>query len=229
MTVQSRGVAYVLVAALVAISTVVIPGLVQWRLEAALHETLSADLIKVGVRGRPETILRGHVTWLTLEIRQAKMDGLLVDALRAEFSQVELDSPHLLRGGPLRLKRIRAGRASLVLTEDGIRRYLEQAGIRSARVRLADGLVTFEGTIPVLDHEFHATMRGRFAILEGRRVVLRVDTLSVSGVVLPPEVANVLITPLNPLLTVEELPIPLRLVQIAVDHGQLTLMAEPVS
>lgn len=229
---RSRGIVYLLVVgfALLAVWTVVIPGFVQWRLEAALYQVLPAERIKVGVRGRPEAIMRGQIPWLTVDVRRARVDALPIEALTAEFSQVELDSARLFGGGQLTVRRIGAGRASLVLTEEGLRRYLEQAqGVRSVRVRLADGVMTLEAMIPLLQQEFRATMQGRFVILDGRRVILRVENLSVSGVTLPSEIANILLAPLNPLLSVEQLPFPLRLQTVAIENGQLTLTAEAAS
>ncbi len=224
------GVVAVLVAIVLAIWTVAIPGLIQWRVEAALSQTLPAESIKVGVRGRPDALLAGHMSWFTVDVRRAMVDRLPVEVLSAELSHVELDNPGVLHGGPLNVRRIGAGHASLVLTEEGLRRYLEQAqGLRNARVQLAGGLLTLEGTVPLLLHEFRATMQGRFAILEGRSVVLHVDRLTVSGIALSPEIANILVMPLNPLLRVDQLPIPLRLLQVAIEDGRLTLTAEPSS
>jgi len=228
--VRSRGFIYLLLAAVAlgTIWTVVIPGLVRWRLAAALSQSVSAERIKVGVGGLPDAMIKGRVAWLGLEIHRGKVGGLIIEALNAEFYHVELDN--LFSGGTIAVRHIGGGRASLVLTEEGIRRYLEQAqGIKSARVRLADGLMTLEATIPVLAQEFRATMQGRFVILEGRRLNLHVETLSVSGIPLPSEVANILLAPLNPLLSVEQLPLPIRLQTVAIEQGQLTLTAEPAS
>jgi hypothetical protein len=220
----------VIVVVVVAIWTLAIPFLMQWQLESALRRSVPAQSIKAGVRGRPDLILNGWIPGLTLDIRGARVDHLLIDAFTAQVSQVELKSPRLFRGGPFVVRKIGAGRATVTITEEGLRSYLEEAqGIRNARVRLSQGRLIIEGTIPVLQQEFQATMQGRLIVVGGREVVLHVESLTVSGVTLAPEIANVLVTPMNPLLRVDQLPIPLRLVELTVDRGRLMLTDEPTS
>ncbi len=219
-----------LVATLLVVWGVAIPGLLQWRLQAALRRALPAASVRVGVRGRPDALLAGRLARLTVDIRRATVDGLPVQALTADFFQVEVDSQRVLRGGDLAIRHIGAGRATLVLTEDGLQRYLDEAkGVKGARVRLADGIITVEGAIIVLHQELGATMSGSFVVQDGRQVRLRVQSFSVSGVELPPDVANVLIAPLNPLLSVDQLPIPLHFLTVVIERGRLMLTAEPVS
>ncbi len=227
--VRGRGVALALLAAVLVV-WFGIPAYLQWRLEAALRRALPAETISVGVRGRPDAVLAGHFARLTLDIRRAQVDGLPVERFTADFSSVEIDRQGLFEGGELKIRHIGAGQASLVLTEEGLQRYLEEAkGIKGARVRLADGLISVEGTVMLLQYEIRATMRGRFIVQHSREVVLQVESLSISGVALPPDIANTLVTPMNPLLTVDQLPVPLRLQAVAIEHGQLTLTAEPPS
>ncbi len=219
-----------IVVVVVAIWTLVIPLVMQWQLESALRRSVPAQSIKVGVHGRPDRILNGWIAGLTLDIRGARVDHLLIDAFTAQVSEVELESPRLFRGGPFVVRKIGAGRATVTITEEGLRRYLEEAqGIRSPTVRLSEGHLILEGTIPVLQQEFRATMQGRLIVVGGREVDLHVESLTVSGIPLAPEIANVLVTPMNPLLRVDQLPIPLRLIELTVDRGRLELTAEPTS
>lgn len=217
----------VVVATVFLVWTVAIPGIMQWQLEAALRRSFPAESIRVGVRGRPDQILNGRISWLTLDIREAVVDGLRLAELTAQVAQLELDSPRLFNGGPLVIRKVGPGRASVTITEEGLRRYLEARGLKNSKVRLSDGHLMLEGMIPVLQTDFRATMQGRFVLVEERQVVFQVESFTVSGLTMSPEIANVLIAPLNPLLRADQLPIPLRLRQLVVDKGRLTLMAEP--
>jgi hypothetical protein len=94
-------------------------------------------------------------------------------------------------------------------------------------VKFADGLVRVTGTVSVLDARADVTVVGHLVVRDARQIVLDVDTLNVVGLAVPSGVANVLITPLNPLLTVDTLPIPLRLTSVDVKEGSAVVTAEP--
>ncbi len=227
---RGRVVVLVVVVALLAVWTIAIPGWVQWQVGAALRRSIPADSVKVRIQGRPDAVLAGHLARLSVEIRRATVDGLPVEGFSATLSGVELETTGVLHTGPVTIRHIGGGQALLILTQEGLQRYLEQAkGMKGARVRLADGVMTLEGTIMVLQSEIQTTVRGRFVIQDGRQVLLQVQSFSISGVALPEGIGEVLIAPLNPLLTVDHLSLPLRLLTVTIDNGQLVLTAEPVS
>jgi hypothetical protein len=121
------------------------------------------------------------------------------------------------------------GQVVLRVHERDLAKYLEGKGIRNARVRLREGRLMLEGTVLLLNAQVLVTIEGDLSVRNGREVVLTVQTLAIGGVGMPEEVATVLLAQVNPLLTVEHLPVPVRLREITAEHGILTLTAESSS
>lgn len=222
------GLVLVVLAAIV-VPVAAIPSVLGWRLQSALRHDLAAQDVRVILQGELGAVT-GRFTRMMLEVRGTRLNRLPVQELRAEFTDIEIDSQRVLRRGELAIRRIGSGRATLVVSEEGLQHYVaETTGSPGVRVRLADGMVMVGGKITVLEVPVDVTMGGRLMIQDGRRVVLHLETLAVSGLVLPPDVANAMMASINPLLTVDELPIPVRLREVQVDDGRLTVIAEPPS
>lgn len=211
--------------ALIAAPFVLFPSIVGWRLEAALRSEMRAQSARVSLRGGLGTF-RGNFSRLAFTVRGGQLDGVPVSEMTGEFSRVELDVGEVLGRGRLAITRIGSGRASLTLTADDIRRYLvDQKGLHGMEVGLDDGKVHLRGKVSVLNYEIDAILRGRLVVADGARVVMRVETLAVSGVALPPSVAEALAASMNPLLRVDDFPLAMRLVEVAVDDGRAVVQA----
>lgn len=214
-------------AAVLLLTSLGIPTWIGWRLGAAVRRDFHARSADVLVRGGPTAVATGEFSRLILIVHQAVIDGLPLDEVRADFRDVELDVRDAFNG-ELVIHRIGGGQASLEATADDLQRYLvETKGIAGARVRLADGVVTVSGHVTVLAYQIDVTMRGRLAVAGGTKVVLRVETLSISGLSLPADAASALAATMNPLLTIDQLPVPLRLKDVTVRDGRVIVTAEP--
>lgn len=215
-------------AAIVAIPVLAFPQVVAWRLKASLSNDLHAQSVRVSLRGGLTSAVTGRFSRFALDARRGVGDGLPFDILRAEFTDVDLDVGAALRRGELVVTRVGGGEASITLTEEDVQRYLADAkGVAGARVRLAGGVVAVGGNITILTHQIDVQLRGRL-VTAPRQVSLRVDMLSISGLALPPEIANALVASVNPLLTADQLPLPVRFTGADVADGRLHVTAVPV-
>lgn len=216
---------WIVAAAIVILPFLLFPSIVGWRLEAALRKDLRAQSAHVSLGGGLGSF-SGNFSRLSMTVRQGQLDGVPVSEIQAEFSQVKLDVGRVLRRGELAITNLGPGRASLTLTANDIQRYLvEQKGIRGVQVTLDDGIVTLQGKVNVLNFDIDAILRGRLVVPDGRQVVMRVETLAVSGVALPPSVADALAASMNPLLRAEDLPLPFRISDVTVDDGRAIVLA----
>lgn len=207
----------------------VFPVVLRWRLEAGLRTAVHARAVSIGYTGGPVAFSRGRFASLHLRLRRAALDGLTVDDFRGDFTDVTADAQALWRGD-LVVRHIGGGHATLTLREEDLARYLlDRRGIRSPVVRLANGIVTLGGQVNVLNTQLDVRLQGRLSIVDGRRVVLDAQTLSIGGLELPSEIAGAVVAAVNPLMTVENFPLPLKLVDVTVDGGAIVLTAAPSS
>lgn len=226
-----RRLAAVLLAIIITVSVpaVAVPTMLRWRVQAALHRDLAAEAVTVRLLGAPTAVLTGRFRRLQLRVQRAHINTLVVQELSGEFAPVQIDSRAAWRDGRLVVHYLGPGQVVLRVHERDLAKYLEGKGIRNARVRLREGRLMLEGTVLLLNAQVPVTIEGDLSIRNGREVVLTVQTLAIGGVGMPEEVATVLLTPVNPLLTVEHLPVPVRLREITAEHGILTLTAESSS
>jgi len=81
-------------------------------------------------------------------------------------------------------------------------------------------------TTPRVPGDVRAVMRGAFVIRDGRQIAFLVRTISLADVRLPPEVGQSLSAAMNPLVTADDFPLPLRFVSVKADDGELVLRAD---
>ena len=110
----------------------------------------------------------------------------------------------------------------VLLRHEDLARYLAAAkGVGRAVVTLASGVVTIEGDVRVGAADLRARLEGRLVVVSPTTVDLHVQTLTVSGVEIPAEIGRVLVSGLNPLITLQGLPVPVRIESVAVEEGKV--------
>src|SRR3972149_2739060 len=94
---------------------------------------------------------------------------------------------------------------------------------RRAVLRLDGGVITIEGDVRLGVVDLRVRMEGRLVVASPTTVDLYVQTLTVSGVQIPREIGSVLVSSLNPLITLDGMPVPMRIESVAVEGGQVRL------
>lgn len=232
MTTPSVAVRVLVVAAIVigvsfGAAAAAIPLYVQSRLAAALRTDLRARRVDVTVRASPQDAWAGRFERLDVTVEDFLAGALPVRRFDARLAGAEIDRQRLERRGELFLRRLAEGTMTVTVTEAGLQDYLLASGtLREARVRLAGGEATVQGVIRVLTVDVRAVMRGAFVIRDGRQIAFLVRTISLADVRLPPEVGQSLSAAMNPLVTADDFPLPLRFVSVRADDGELVLRAD---
>lgn len=200
--------------------------LLAWRLQTALRQSLATPFVTVRLIGWPGAILSGRYPQVTIVAHRASADGVVLDELSAQLQDVQLDPVRAAALGQFLVRSIGSGQVTLRLLQEDVQRAVEnRSSATGVSVRLGGDVVRVAGTVPVLD--VRAEVSGRLIVRGAREVVLDVATMELVGVSVPPSVANVLISPLNPLLTVDSLPVPVRLTSVEVKEGSAVVTAEP--
>ena len=199
-----------------------------WRLQGALRQSLATPFVNVRLIGWPAAVVSGRYVQLSIVAHRASADGVVLDELAAQLQDVQLDPMRAAAFGQLVLRHIGGGQVTVRLLQEDVQRALEsRSAVSGVVVKFAEGLVRVSGTVSVLDARADVTLVVHLVVRDARQIVLDVETLNVVGLAVPPSVANVLITPLNPLLTVDSLPVPLRLTGVDVKEGSAVVTAEP--
>lgn len=220
-------VAAIVIGVSIGVAAAAIPFYVQSRLAAALRADLGAGRVEVGLRAGPQDALAGRFAQLDVTIEDFRAGALPVKRFEAHLTGVELDRARLERRGTLVLRHLTEGRATVVVTEEGLQAYLTASGtLRDARVRLARGEASVQGVIRVLTIDVRAMMRGAFVIRDGRQIAFVVRSMSLADVSLPAEVGQSLSAAMNPLVKADDFPLPVRFVSLTVDGGELVLHAD---
>lgn len=217
-----------LIAALVAMALVLVApaAILSWVLSAGLQRDFHAQDATVRAVAGPVGILTGRVGRLRFLLHGAAVNGVTVREFRAELRGVRLDMAEVMQGR-LRVRELAGGQVALVLDEDDVQRSLTATKeIQEAKVDLDDGLVTVRGTVAVLNATFGVEIHARLVVEDGSAVLLRVETLTISGLAMPPEIANLLVSDVNPLLRALREPVPVRFRSATVGDGQAVITGE---
>jgi|GEM_PF-4353575 len=221
---MSRLIALLLVVAIVLVTPA---ALLSWYLSNGLQRDMQARRAVVRLYAGPIGIARGRVRRLQFDVRGAAFNGSTVREIRGDLHGVRLSLPAAV-GGHLSIRGLSAGRAEVVVDETDLQRALANArDIRGARVRLDDGTVTISGDVLVLNSSFPVEVTARLGLGRERELVLRVETLNISGLAIPPGLANALMTDVNPILRAPEEPVPLRFTGVEVDDGRAVISGVP--
>lgn len=199
-----------------------------WRLEGTLRRTLATPYVTVRLVGWPTAVVTGQFARVTVIVRRATISGLVVDEFAARLRGVRLEPLRAGLRGQFVIRAVEGGSATVRLLADDIQRAVQDRSyVEAATVRFVGTTVHVAGTVAVAGAKVEVSFAGRLVVEDTRYVVLRVETMTFRGLSLPPGVANLVIAPLNPLLSVNALPIPLRLTGVEVNDGKAVITAEP--
>lgn len=200
--------------------------MLSWHLSNGLRRDTRAEGAAVRLYAGPVGVVSGRIWRLQFTVRGAAFDEATARELRGTLRGVTLDVSRALEGR-LDIQSIEGGRIVIVVDETDVQRFLtESRAVRGARVRLDDGLVTITGTVDALNSSFPIQVSARLAI-EGDALVMRVAELNISGVAIPSNLGDVLMTAVNPLLVAPSEPVPMRFTGVRVEDGRAVITGEP--
>ncbi len=201
------------------------PMVLAWRLRVAVARSLAGPArVAVRVDAPPWSIVTGGLDAVTLEARRAMAGQLPVERLTLRLQEVRVDPARLWRGDGSPVTRVGRGEGEVALTQEDLQLFLASArGVQQAVLRLDGGAVSVEGDVRVGVVDLRMRMEGRLVPASPTTVDLYVQTLTVSGVELPREIGSVLVSRLNPLISLDGLPLPLWIESVAVEGGQVRM------
>jgi len=201
-----------------------------WRLEASLRHSLGTPDVGVRLVGWPTAAITGRYVGVSMVARRASAGGLALDEVSVHFRGVRLDVLRAVLFGQFIVRSADGGRATVRLRQEDVQRALEdRSHVEGVTVKLAGGRAHLAGTVTVAGAKVDVELAGTLVVENSRHVFLHVETMDVYGFSLPPGVANLVVAPLNPLLSADRLPVPLRLTAVEVRDGAAVISAEPIN
>lgn len=208
---------------------VVMP-LVAARLVAAeLAGRTAAGTVQVKVETRPGwRLLLGEVSYLHLDLRDARFGQLPVSAFVLDAHDLAMDPGKLWRRGGISLRRHGPLRATLRLTEADLNRYLWATADqeRLFRLTLGRGTAAAEGSLSLLGQRIPLRLKGRFLVEPPLTLRYVPEEFFLAQVQVPRALLeNVVARVFAVRIRVGDLPVPVRLTDVRVEPGRLFLFA----
>src|SRR3972149_6077756 len=212
-------------AVVVILAVALAPTGLSWRLRTAVGRSFAGSPEGSGQgKAAPWGMVRGAVDGVTIEVRRAIAGRLPIEQLSLRLEDVDVDPGRLLRGDTSVITRVGRGEGEVTLSQEDVQTFLASAkGVRRAVLRLDAGVITIEGDVRLGAVDLRVRMEGRLVVASPTTVDLYVQTLTVSGVQIPREIGSVLVSSLNPLITLDGMPVPMRIESVAVEGGQVRL------
>jgi len=180
--------------------------------------------VNVRVQAPPWALVTGSLPAVTIDVRHALLGRLPIERLALRLQDVDVDPARLIRGDPSAVTRVGRGEGEVILTQKDVEAFLATAkSVQRAVLRLEGGVVAVEGDVRLGQLDLRARMEGRLVVASPTTVDLYVQTLTVSGVEIPREIGGVLVSSLNPLISLDQIPFPVRIESVAVEGGQVRL------
>lgn len=204
-----------------------LPTLLERAASARLQEQFGLETAPtVDLRGEPPPSAPGSFSGGRIEMRGAEFDGVRTSETVIELAPFELDLAGSVASGGLRSEEPVSGTLRAELSEAEVLRLArEQPDVPVRSVSLEDGEVVVGSVTRVMGFEVPLTARGPIS-LRGGNLVFEPRRLSASGVPLPDELSDELLSKASFAFRPEELPYGARLTGVEVREGRLVLSGE---
>ena len=214
-------------ACVAAFAYVLLPILLERAVSARLQEGFGLERAPtVDLRGEPPPSAPGSFSGGRIEMRGAEFDGVRTSEAVIELDPFELDLIGSVAAGGLRSEEPVSGTLGAELSGAEVSRLARgQADVTLRRVSLEEGEVVVGSVTSVMGLEVPLSARGPI-LLRGGNLVFEPRRLTASGVPLPDQLAEELLSDASFAFRPEELPYGATLTGVEAREGRLLLSGE---
>ncbi len=212
------------IAALAAVWTWVPSAVVQRQVAAVLRDRLEpVGSVTVRARATLAGLARGRINRIEIDARGARVGEVTAERLAATLEGLSFRRGP---GGVVVITAVDSGMARIEITQADLERYLRDRRVESPSVSIGETGVEATGGMRIGPIQATARLRGQFFAVDDRDVYFRVASLDVSGADIPPSLAEtVLAVAGRPVLSVRDLPVPVRIDRIDSTTGRVVIHA----
>lgn len=218
-------------------AVVILGGFQIWlphRAERALEEALTRS--GVAVQGAKATVwsfpaselFLGHVDRLRLELTGVESE-VPVKSAELDMTGISFNASAILAGERLQISSVDGGRCVVTITEGALNTYLSRTTGAGTAVsaKLTGGLGLIRGSFKVAGLELELALQGKFTPA-GSGVKFIPRDFSVMNASVPKFILGELASQLTINIPLGDLPIPMEVLEVKAESGELQVVAVPV-
>lgn len=208
----------------------ILPRMAENQLAAGIRETAGpAELVQVDIDAFPAwQLLQGRVPTLAVDVRQAHINDLKIEAFMVDGHNVVLDAQALRQGKGLSVKAADSLQVSTVVSEDDLNAYIweKNDNARNFHIVLDPQWTGLKGSVSVLGKALEINVKGHFAVLEHTRVAFLVDEVTMQNATLPRFIIDALAPHWPVEIDLSQSPVPLEVRDLRVENHRLFIYGQ---
>jgi len=218
-----RWVLWVLIAAVIVAAVVVIPArIIERQIADAIRPFLEpGGTVVVRARVSPFGLVRGYLGRVRVTARAIRIGELTSQRLDAMLTGVDLIKTPT---GDRAVGRVHGGAAVIEFGRADLEQFLRKRGAENPTVGIDASGVNAEGMVTVGGAVVRARIRGQF-YAAGPDLLFRVTSLEVSGVDVPPTIAQTALSLVHPAVSFRDLPFPMVIERVTSEEGRVVVRA----
>lgn len=170
-------------------SQVYLPRMIEDQLATGIRESMGpAERVNVEIAAFPALqLLTGRVQRLSVDVREADLDGLKVEAFLVDAHNLVVDAQKLRRGEGFEVRAADSLQVSAVIAESDLNSFfwakLDPSQV--FHIELRPNAACLRGSVRLLGRSIDLTVNGRFEVVQPTQVNFVVDDMLVQNTNLP--------------------------------------------
>lgn len=210
-------------------SQALLPEFVEKQMAAGITQSLDdAEAVHVNISSFPAVeLLQGTVDDLTVDVREAVMSGLTIEAFLVDAHNLKLDMAALRQRNELIVQAADALTVTATVAEADLNAYFAQvSGTSNMKVKLDPAETTLTGDVSVLGRPVEVTVKGHFSITGPTRVAFVVDDLLLMQTRLPKFIVEPLAGNWGAEFDLAKAPLPLAITDLRIEKERLYIYGQ---
>lgn len=203
------------------------PHLIARGVEMGLYRTLGAD-VSVRLAAYPSLrLLLGQFAQIEVEAKNVSLGGLVADQYALVAEDVVVNMRELLSRRELRFRNDGNMQVRVVVAEGELSKYLWERipELRGWRIQIHAGRVTVLGQVPLLNAKVDIAVQGKFLALGQDKIAFVPEGIEIFGAPLPAALVGAVMQDTQFHIDLASAPMPLELLDVRMEPGQLVVVA----
>ena len=216
------------IVALVVVAEVSAPYLIARGVEVGLNKTLGAD-VRLRLQSYPSLrMLLGQFDHMSVVAKNVNLGGLTVSEYSLVAEEVDVNLRSLLGRRELEFNKQGNLEVQIVVDEGQLSAYLWEniPELKGWRVQVNQNSVTVVGQAPILSATMDVRLQGKFAPLDANKLAFIPERLELQNIALPQGIVDAVLHGAQFYIDLAAAPMPLELIDVKMEPGQLILRAK---
>lgn len=215
--------------ALWALTAYALPNLLGGKLASYIQKaTLAREVgAKISV-SPPYKMFLGKIDQVKIHIKDMKFKALNVQDIKAKADSVKFNLKEFLKGNKVKIEKLSASDVEIKINEKDLTKYFQEQGMPDMVVQLRPSGAVISDKLEVLGRQMPVSISGNFVLSDSSRLKFQGNKISLGSRSLPSSISRRLLRELTPEVSVDSLGAPVRLKNLTMGDGSLTISGEIV-